>query len=172
MTDDLKSLVSALVAPDAEAHGIELFEVEIAGARHAPVVRVYLDKPGGIGMEDISQATRRVSALLDEADVVPGRYTLEVSSPGIDRPLRDLDDVAAYEGEKAQVTLAAAVAGRKRFTGTIARVTDGAFVLDVEDAGEVEVPWSTVQKAQLKSEIDLNACADDNRISEERTASR
>jgi ribosome maturation factor RimP len=95
-------------------------------------VRVYLDKPGGIGMDDISQATRRISAMLDEAEVVPGRYTLEVSSPGVDRPLRDLDDVAEYEGEKAQVMLTAAVAGRKRFTGTIARVTGDAFVLDVD----------------------------------------
>ncbi len=98
--------------------------MEIAGDHRAPVVRVYLDKPGGIGMDDISEATRRISTMLDDEDLVPGRYTLEVSSPGVDRPLRDLRDVAAHEGEKAQVTLTEAVAGRKRFLGAIVSVTE------------------------------------------------
>lgn len=169
MASDLKAQVSALVAPDAEAHGLELFDVQIAGASHAPVVRVYLDKQGGIGMDDIAEATRRISALLDEKEPVPGRYTLEVSSPGIDRPLRDLGDVSANVGENARFTLAEPVAGRKKFTGTITGVTGGSAVVDVEGAGPTELPWSSVAKAHLKGAVDFNACAEDNRISEEGT---
>jgi ribosome maturation factor RimP len=169
LAGDLKALITDIIGPDAEAHGVELFDVQIAGARHAPVVRVFLDRADGIGMDDIAQATKRISTLLDEQDLFGGRYTLEVSSPGVDRPLRNLDDVAAHLSEKAQVTLVEAVAGRKRFTGTIVRVADGAMVLSADDTGEVELPWVIVAKANLKGDIDLTRCANDNRISEEGT---
>lgn len=169
MAQDLKTLVTDIISPDVTTHGLELFDVQIAGAGHAPVVRVFLDKADGIGMDDIAQATKRISVLLDEQDLVGGRYTLEVSSPGIDRPLRNLDDVAAHVGDKAQFTLAEAVAGRKRFAGTIVSVTDADVVLSAEDTGEVELPWVIVAKANLKGEIDFTPCADENRISEEGT---
>jgi ribosome maturation factor RimP len=170
MGEDLKTQVADVVRPVLEAEGLELFDVEIAGAAHAPVVRVYADKQGGVVLDEISEATRHVSAALDEADVPSGRYTLEVSSPGIDRPLRDLDDVDAYVGENAQFTLSEAVDGRKRFTGVITGVEGGSVVLDVEGAGAVTLPWSSVTKARLKVHIDIAASARDNRISEERTA--
>jgi ribosome maturation factor RimP len=167
MASDLKKLVTDIVAPDAEAHGVELFDVQIAGAAHAPVVRVFLDKPGGIGMDDIATATKRVSLLLDDSELVAGRYTLEVSSPGIDRPLRSLTDVAAYVGKTAQVTLVEPVAGRKHFTGTIVRAGDTTMVLTADDTGDVELPWVIVSKASLKGDIDFTPCTEDNRISEE-----
>jgi ribosome maturation factor RimP len=167
MARDLKKMVTDIAAPDAEAHGVELFDVEIAGAAHAPVVRVFLDKPGGIGMDDIAGATKRISALLDDTELVSGRYTLEVSSPGIDRPLRNLADVATYVGETAQVTLVEPVAGRRRFTGTIVRADDTTMVLTAEDTGEVELPWVIVSKASLKGDIDFTPCTEENRISEE-----
>jgi ribosome maturation factor RimP len=170
MAEDLKSQVSTLVAPVLEAEGLELFDVEIAGAAHAPIVRVYVDKQGGIVLDEIAEATKCVSAALDEGDVPSGRYTLEVSSPGIDRPLRDLDDVDAHVGENAQFTLVEAVAGRKKFTGIITGVAADAAVVDVEETGLVELPWSSVAKARLKVDVDFTSSAHENRISEERMA--
>ena len=166
MAESLKDRIVELVRPAIEAEGLELFDVEIAGASHAPVVRVYVERPdGGTDMDAIAAASRTVSAILDEHDPVKGRYTLEVSSPGIDRPLRDIDDFAAHVGSAASVTLAQAVAGRKRFTGRIASVDGDTVVLDVDDAGEVAVPYASVGKARLKADIDFS-CTDDNGISE------
>jgi ribosome maturation factor RimP len=172
MADDLKSQVKELVTPVLEAEGLELFDVEIAGATHAPIVRVYADKQGGVGLDEIAEAARYVSAALDEADVPSGRYTLEVSSPGIDRPLRDLDDVDCHAGENAQFTLVEPVAGRKKFAGVITGVEADAAVLEVEGTGLVELPWGSVSKARLKANVDFARGAQDNRISEERTADR
>jgi ribosome maturation factor RimP len=170
MADDLKSQVKTLVAPVLEAEGLELFDVEIAGAAHMPIVRVYVDRQGGILLDQIAEATRHVSAALDEADVPSGRYTLEVSSPGIDRPLRDLDDADAHVGENAQFTLVEAVAGRKKFTGIISGVEDGSVVVDVEGTGLVSLPWGIVSRARLKVDVDFTSSVQENRISEERTA--
>ena len=162
-----KERVAELVLPAVEAEGLELFDVEIAGASHAPVVRVYVERPGGgTDMAAIAAATRPISDLLDEQQPVAGRYTLEVSSPGIDRPLRNLADFAAYVGEVAAVTLAEPVAGRKRFTGRVVSVEGDTVVLDVDDAGEVAIPYAAVGKAHLKAEIDFSATKD-NSISEE-----
>ena len=170
MAEDLKSQVRTLVAPVLETEGLELFDVEVAGAAHAPIVRVFVDKREGIGLDEIAEATRYVSAALDEAGVPSGRYTLEVSSPGIDRPLRDLDDADVHVGENAQFTLAEAVAGRRKFTGIINGVEDGAVVVDVEGTGLVALPWGIVSRARLKVDVDFTSSAQDNRISEERTA--
>jgi ribosome maturation factor RimP len=172
MADDLKAQVKTLVVAVLETEGLELFDVEIAGAAHIPVVRVFVDKQGGIGMDEIAEATRHVSEALDEADVPAGRYTLEVSSPGIDRPLRDLDDADAYVGENAQFTLREAVAGRKRFTGVITGVEKDAVVIDADDAGLVQLPWSSVSRARLKADVDFAHSAQDNRICEERQEDR
>ena len=81
------SLLAAL-EPRAEAEGIEIVTVEVVGSRKAPTIRVYLDTPEGIAFEDITAAQVWVNEIMDEIDPFPGAYTLEVSSPGIDRPLR------------------------------------------------------------------------------------
>ena len=105
MAGPLKETIADLVRPHVEAMDLTLFDVEIAGASHAPVVRVFLEKAdGAIDMDAIATASRAISALLDENGPLAGRYTLEVSSPGLDRPLRDLADFAHYVGRNAQVT--------------------------------------------------------------------
>jgi len=168
VAEGVKERVADLVRPGVEAEGLELFDVEIAGAVHAPVVRVYVERPGGgIDIDAVLAATRTISALLDEQQPFPGRYTLEVSSPGIDRPLRHLADFEAHVGSVASVTLAEPVAGRRRFTGRIESVAGDTIVLDVEDAGEVAVPYASVGRARLKADIDFSS-TQDNSISEER----
>jgi ribosome maturation factor RimP len=168
VAEGLKDRIVELVRPAVETEGLELFDVEIAGASHAPVVRIFVERPGGgADMDAIAAATKAVSALLDEREPIKGRYTLEVSSPGIDRPLRDLADFEAHVGDVASVTLYAPLGGRKRFTGRIGSVDGETIVLDVDDAGEVAVPYASVGKARLKAEVDFS-CADDNSISEER----
>ena len=168
MAEGLKERIVELVRPAVETEGLELFDVEIAGVSHTPVIRVYVERPdGGTDMDAIAAATVAVSALLDENDPVKGRYTLEVSSPGIDRPLRHLADFQTHIGQTANVTLASPLGGRKRYTGRIRSVDGETIVLDVDDAGEVAVPYASVGKARLKAEIDFS-CTQDNSISEER----
>ena len=166
MAASLKERIAELVRPGIEAEGLELFDVEIGGASHAPGVQVFVERPGGgTDMDAVAAASRSVSAVLDEEQPIKGRYTLEVSSPGIDRPLRNVGDFAAHIGSTAAVTLFEAIAGRKRFTGRILSVDGDTIVLDVDDAGEVAVPYASVGKARLKADIDFS-CADDNEISE------
>jgi ribosome maturation factor RimP len=167
VAEGAKEAIADLVRPSVEAEGLELFDVEIAGAKHTPVVRVYVERPGGgIDMDAVAAATRTISVVLDEQQPFPGRYTLEVSSPGIDRPLRDIADFETHVGSIANVTLAEPVAGRRRFTGRIESVDGDTIVLDVEDAGEVAVPYAAVGRARLKTDIDFSSTPNKS-ISEE-----
>jgi ribosome maturation factor RimP len=155
---DLKTTVTGIVGPVAEELGLELFDVEIAGAHHAPIVRVFLDREGGIDMDAIAKASRAVSEALEEADPIEGAYTLEVSSPGIDRPLRHLDDVRSYAGHTARFQLKEAldpVEGRRRVTGRIIGVTGTDVTVDAEEAGVVTIPWGAVTTARLKGDVDV-----------------
>ena len=170
MAQGVKEKIADLVRPGVEAEGLELFDVEIAGATHTPVLRVFVERPGGgVDMDAVSAATRTISAVLDEQQPITGSYTLEVSSPGIDRPLRDLADFEAYVGSVANVTLAAPIAGRRRFVGRIESVDGDTIVLDVDDAGEVAVPYASVGRARLKAQVDFSS-EQDNSISEEEEA--
>jgi len=92
-----------ILEPEAEKHGYELVAVEQSGGRHTPVIRVLLDREDGVDLEAITIANRWVTELFDELDPINGPYTLEVSSPGIDRPLRKLSDFDRFAGETVTV---------------------------------------------------------------------
>ena len=102
MTDMARALTE-LLEPVAEAHGFELVAVEQAGGRQTPVIRVLLDREGGLDLDAICAANRWVSDAIDEADPVKSPYTLEVSSPGVDRPLRKREDFDRFAGETVTV---------------------------------------------------------------------
>ncbi len=151
---DLARRVEELLEPEAAANGFELVAVEQAGGRHVPVIRVLLDREGGITIDDLAAANAWVSAVLDESDVVPGSYTLEVSSPGIDRPLRKLADFERFAGETANVKTRAASTGRTTWTGRIEGVEGETVVLDVDDQ-RVAIPFNEILKARLKGVVDF-----------------
>ncbi|MEF9876575.1 MAG: ribosome maturation factor RimP [Gordonibacter sp.] len=150
-----QQLLDAL-SPRAAAEGIEVVTVEVVGARKAPTIRVYIDTPDGVSFDELSSSQAWINDLMDELDPFPGAYTLEVSSPGIDRPLRTPEHFARFVGEVAVVKTSAALEGRSAFTGTIVAVLADVVELDV-DGQTVRIPFDTIKRAHLKGVVDFNS---------------
>jgi ribosome maturation factor RimP len=139
-----------LLAPAAMALGLELAGVERVASRGGGMLRVYLDAPGrAVTLDDCEAASREFSALLDLNDPIAGRYTLEVSSPGLERPLFTPEQFARFVGTEARVELVVANAGRRRLQGRILAVQGERITLE-QDGAPVEVPHGNVAKAHLK----------------------
>ncbi len=156
LTSKEQSILAAL-EPRAKAEGIEVVTIEVVGSRKAPTIRVYLDKPEGIAFDDITAAQVWVNEIMDELDPFPGAYTLEVSSPGIDRPLRTPEHFARFAGEDVYLMTTAPIDGQSRFNAVLAGFDEqaNAVLLDAE-SGRVEVPLDEVKKAHVKGKIEFN----------------
>ena len=138
-----------MLAPTVEALGLELLGVEYAPSTGSAMLRLYIDKAEvGVGIEDCEAVSREVSALLDVNDPIATEYTLEVSSPGIDRPLFGAAQFARWLGEQAKLTLRVPMEGRRRLQGRIARV-EGDRVVIAEEKQEYEVAEANIEKARL-----------------------
>lgn len=138
----------------AEANAVELVNVETAGTKRDLVVRIFIDKEGGVTLEDCTIVSRGVEDVLDEEDVIPTRYVLEVSSPGIERELFSLADFVRFTGELAKIKTNVEISGQKNFVGRIERVEGETITIVDRTAGEVSFDHSAVVKANLK--IDLS----------------
>ncbi len=153
MVDKIRSVVSGPV----EGAGYELVEIEFKREVGGWVCRLFVDKPGtGISLDDCERVSREVSAVLDVADVIPQAYALEVSSPGLDRPLRYVEHFRRYVGQKAKLKLRAGVEGRRNFSGTIVAVPPDApprVVVQVDDK-EYTLPLDDLDRANLVYEFD------------------
>ncbi|HKY61433.1 MAG TPA: ribosome maturation factor RimP [Gemmatimonadota bacterium] len=128
--------LSALIEPLLAREGVELVDVEVAGSRRRPIVRVYVDRPGGVGVDDCARISRLLEAGLETAAAVPETYVLEVSSPGLDRPLRERRHFERFVGRDVEVRLFAPLQGRRRIVGTLEQVADAAddsFAITVVD---------------------------------------
>jgi ribosome maturation factor RimP len=153
MHDDLVSRLMAILEPEAETHGFELVAVEHAGGRGTPVIRVLLDREGGIGIDAIISANEWISAALDAETTFSGPYTLEVSSPGIDRPLVRMVDFERFTGET--VTVWSKIDDRRRTrTGRLIGLEHDMVLLEVDGEREA-IPYSCIQKARLKRVLDF-----------------
>ena len=137
-----------LLAPTVEALGFELLGVEYAPSTGNSLLRLYIDSERGIGVEDCEAVSREVSALLDVEDPIPGEYNLEVSSPGIDRPLFGAAQFARHVGEQAKLSLRIPQEGRRRLQGRIDRVEGGTVVI-AEEKAEYAVAEANIEKARL-----------------------
>lgn len=132
---------------------IELVHVEIAGVKRDQVIRVYIDKAGGVTLDDCSAVSQRIEEVLDAEDLIPSKYVLEVSSPGIERQLYSLGDFVKFTGQLAKVKLKNEIDGQKTFVGTIVSVDGNTITFDDRTNGSVKFNYSDVEKANLK--IDL-----------------
>ena len=156
MLSSKEEAILAALAPRAQSEGIEVVTVEVVGSRKAPTIRVYLDTPEGISFDDITEAQVWVNEIMDDLDPFPGAYTLEVSSPGIDRPLRTPEHFERFAGEDVYLMTASPIDGQSRFNATLAgfdRELD-AVLLDAE-AGRIAVPYGDVKKAHVKGKIEF-----------------
>lgn len=151
---DKATQISALLAPTVEALGLQLLGIEYLPAPGGAVLRLYIDVPEAeaesrhVGIEECEAVSREVSAQLDVEDPISGNYTLEVSSPGVDRPLFGAAQFARFAGERAKVGLKLPQDGRRRLTGTIVSVDGGTVVFDV-DGQPLEVSVDNIDKARL-----------------------
>jgi len=148
MTATLRERLIALIEPVLARLGYELVELEHAAGRTHAVVRIFIDRPEGVGLDDCERVSREVAALLDVEDPIPTGYTLEVSSPGFDRVLRTQAHFGRFVGSRVFVELKMARAGRRRYTGTLLSVDDAGIALEV-DKQRVEVPFVEIGKARL-----------------------
>ena len=131
----------------------ELVHVEMAGTSRDSVLRIYIDKEGGVTLEDCSLVSQKVEAVLDAEDLIPARYVLEVSSPGIERQLYSLADFRRFEGQLAKVKTKTEIDGQKVFIGLITSVEGETIAIDDRTRGPVAIEYGQVEKANLK--IDL-----------------
>lgn len=146
----LRETLVTLLQPVVEGLGYELWELEYQPGRGNGLLRIYIDTDAheGITVEDCERASRAVSEVLDAEDPIPGNYTLEVSSPGIERPLRTAAHFAPYAGEQVFVEMVQAVDERRRFKGRL--VATGADAIEVEVDGRTHrLPIAGIRKAHL-----------------------
>ena len=145
------ALLTKLIEPAAKAEGFELVRVKMIGGTSDPTLQVMAEDPatGQLTLEDCARLSRRLSDLLDEADPIENAYRLEVSSPGIDRPLTRLKDFEDWKGHEAKISLAQAQDGRKQFTGDLIGVEGDTILIDVQNVGETRLPFDMVHSAKL-----------------------
>ncbi|MEQ1581592.1 MAG: ribosome maturation factor RimP [Steroidobacteraceae bacterium] len=168
----LRDQLTALLQPVIQGLGLELWELEYGSRPGGALLRIYIDRPwqgagmaseaappdaeseSGITVEDCARVSHAVSEVMDKEDPVAGEYTLEVSSPGLDRVLRTLAHFERFVGSQARVEMRAPVGGRKRFQGRLLKVAEGNLLLDAgADGGEVTLPVNGVHKARLVPEL-------------------
>ncbi|CAN5317288.1 ribosome maturation factor RimP [soil metagenome] len=145
--------IQALLAPTVASLGLELLGVEFVPSGASALLRLYIDVEGRhVGVEDCEAASREVSALLDVEDPISSEYTLEVSSPGIDRPLFSVAQFARWVGEQAKVQLRLPKDGRRRFTGRIVSAAGDSIVM-ADDTGEFSITHDNIDKARLVPDL-------------------
>ena len=141
--------IAELIAPTVEALGLELWGIELQQQGKYSLLRIYIEnREDGVGIEDCEKVSRQVSALLDVEDPISGEYTLEVSSPGMDRPLFTAEQFGLYVGETVNIRLRTAMQGRRKFKGVIERVNEGVVDLLV-DGESVAIQLTDIDKANI-----------------------
>lgn len=148
----LDNNLQQLLAPIVTALGYELVGVEnIMRGKDTELLRVYIDSPDGITLSDCGQVSYQISGVLDVQNLIPGHYSLEVSSPGLDRPLFTPDHFKRFIGHQVKVRLTEPLDGQRNFTGILQRVPNGNVVV-VADGTEYSLPYEKIEKAHLVPE--------------------
>jgi ribosome maturation factor RimP len=144
--------IAKLLEPTIERLGYELADLEVRLGGKGGLVRVFIDKPEGIDLDDCEKVSLAVSALLDVEDPVPDNYNLEVSSPGLDRKLTKVEHFQRFEGEIVKVQMRFPIEGRRRFRGTLVSSNDENIVVEV-DGESHSLPLKTIDTARLVPEV-------------------
>lgn len=157
---DAVERIRAVAERVGAAHGLDVFDVQLRRESIGWVVRVFIDRPGpsgspedSVGVEDCAVVSREMSAILDVEDPLDRAYTLEVSSPGLDRPLRGADDFRRFAGRRAKVVVEPAVDGQKAFAGHIQGVDGDVLVFLAEGNKHHRIPLVAIKRAKLDVEF-------------------
>ena len=138
--------------PRAATEGIEIVTVQVVGAKKAPTIRVFIDTPEGVSFDQLAKSQAWINEILDAIDP----YTLEVSSPGIDRPLRTPEHFARFAGQVAVVKMGHPLDGRSNFTGKIVSADDTCVVMEI-DGEQISLPMDDMKRAHLKGIVDFSS---------------
>ncbi|MGH8481415.1 MAG: ribosome maturation factor RimP [Nevskiaceae bacterium] len=160
-----------MLEPLVQTMGYELVLLEFSPHKGSAMVRLFIDAPGGITLGDCERVSREVEGVLDVEDPVPQNYRLEVSSPGLDRPLVKPAHFDRFAGLVAKVQLVAPKDGRRKFQGVLKGVKDGRVVLDTADAGTVELALDQIERARLVPDYELADAAKPHRRESELSGS-
>lgn len=155
LTAKERSLLEAL-EPRAEQEGIEIVTIQIVGAKKSPTIRVYIDTPEGVSFDELASSQAWINEIVDDIDPFPGAYMLEVSSPGIDRPLRTPAHFERFAGETAVIKTKSPIEGRGNWTGKLVGCKDGNVLVAVDGRTE-EIPLTSIKRAHLKGTVDFSS---------------
>lgn len=144
----IQEYLTDLLDPVVRSLSCELWGIEYSGQGRRAMLRIFIDKEGGVGVEDCEKVSRQVASVLDVEDPIKAEYTLEVSSPGMDRPLFKLDQYQRNLGQKLSVRLRVAFEGRRKFTGILKNIENDEIVLEVDDE-EYLLPFELIDKANI-----------------------
>jgi ribosome maturation factor RimP len=152
-TGSIGDRIGQIAASVAERSGIEFIHCQIAGSKRNPTVRLFIDKPGGVTLEDCAEMSREVEAVLDKDDFIPTSYVLEVSSPGIERELFKLAEYERFVGHDARIKTKQPINGRRNFAGKISAVNGDNIEFNDRTSGRVSIPFESVAKANLMADL-------------------
>lgn len=146
--EETRRQLIALLEPLIEKEGFELVFLQYVAGRNGRLM-IYIDHGSGISVDDCAHISRVVSDQLDHENPIHGSYTLEVSSPGPERPLTKITHFYRFKGEKVKVRLSEEIDGNKKFSGRLKSVSDNSIVLELMDRRVVELPYQLIEKANL-----------------------
>ncbi len=161
---ELEQRIIDVLEQHAAEHGIDIVDVEMTGATKAPCVRVRIEGADGssLTLDEVAEHTGWVSDLVEEIDPVAGSYTLEVSTPGMARPLRRPCDFSRFTGENIELTTTA-TEGRRKFKGAIVSAGDASVTLELEGGEQVEIAYDAVKKCTLKPDYSFKGLKEGKR---------
>ena len=152
--DSIAARVRELAERVAIDHGVELVHAEVAGPDNKPIVRVFIDKPQGVTHEDCSEVSTHLGTLLDVEDFIHASYTLEVSSPGLERGLYKRSDYERFSGSDAKLKTRQPISGQRNFRGRLLGVDGDEVIFEDRTNGIVQIPIDLIVKANLEVDIE------------------
>jgi ribosome maturation factor RimP len=151
--DSIEARVQELAERVAIDHGLELVHAEVAGPDNKPIVRVFIDKPQGVTHDDCSDVSTHLGTILDVEDFIHASYTLEVSSPGLERGLYKRADYERFSGSDAKLKTRQAINGQRNFRGRLMGVEGDEVIFDDRTNGRVQIPLDLIKKANLEVDV-------------------
>jgi len=155
VTQSIQERVRQIADRVATDHGVELVHCEVAGPEGNPILRVFVDKPGGVTHDDCSQVSFHLGTVLDVEDFIHSAYTLEVSSPGLERGLYKREDFERFAGNPAKLRTNNAIGGQRNFRGQLLGIESNNVIFEDRTSGRVSIPLQAIAKANL--EFDFKA---------------
>jgi ribosome maturation factor RimP len=151
MNNDIKQKVLRLAKQVADEQGVEIFDIELLG-KGKLLLRVFIDKDGGVTLGDCERLSKSLGTVLDVEDIFPGSYTLEISSPGLDRPLKGIKDFEKNVGRLARIITIEKIENQNFFIGRITKINKN-FIKLLVNGREIEIPFEKISKAKLEVEL-------------------